>query len=177
MPNWVMNVSDCVTRSLSSDEADLPELDIDPRALLASKSFSLCDGVSNTGLHTNKQKIGRSSSSSGCEDNVTNSSDQARRRNNQNMSDELKQSSFVFDPVVGVIPRETRDLWFACVNSNSHSHSKSRTPITSIMSVLLDSSVVKSINNTFPDKNLSKKLRILPPVRYSYVDTVAPSDQ
>ena len=173
MPNWVMNVSDCVTQSLSSDEAELPELDIDPRALLASESLSLCDGVSNTRLYTNKQKVGRSSASIGCEDNVTDNSDQARRRNNQNMSDELKQSSYVFDPVVGVIPRETRDLWCASVKSNSNS----RTPITSIMSVLFDSSVDKSIRKTYTDKSLFKKLRVLPPVRYSYVDTVAPSDQ
>ena len=177
MPNWVMDVSDCVTQSLSSDEAELPELDIDPRALLASKASSICDGVSNTGLYTNKQKLGRNSTFSGCENNITNCSDQAHRRNDQNVASELKQSSFVFDPVVGVIPRETRDLWFASVKSNSNSHSNSRTPITSIMSVLLDSSVDQTVKNTYTDTSGSKKLRVLPPVRYSNVDTVAPADQ
>ena len=173
MPNWVMDVSDCVTQSLSSDEAELPELDIDPRALLASKASSICDGVSNTGLYTNKQKLGRNSTFSGCENNITNSSDQAHRRNNQNVSNELKRSSFVFDPVVGVIPRETRDLWCASVKSNSNS----RTPITSIMSMLLDSSADQTIKNTYTDTSVSNKLRVLPPVRYSNVDTVAPADQ
>lgn len=175
MPNWVMDVSDCVTQSLSSDEAELPELDIDPRALLASKSSNISDGVSNTGLYTNKQKLGSSSTFSGCENNITNSSNQARRCNNQNMLDELKQSSFVFDPVFGVIPRETRDLWFASVKSSSNSNS--RTPITSIMSALLDSSVDNTTKNAYTDKSVSKKLRVLPPVRYSNVDSIAPADQ
>ena len=171
MPNWVMDVSDCVTQSLSPDEAELPELDIDPRALLASKSSNICDGVSNTGLYTNKQKIGKSNTFSECENNITDNSNQARRCNNQNILDELKQSSFVFDPVFGVIPRETRDLWVASVKSNSSSNSNSKTPITSVMSELPDSSVDNTSKNAYTDKSVSKKLRVLPPVRYSNVDS------
>ena len=166
-----MDVSDCVTQSLSADETELPELDIDPRALLASQSSQVYDGISNTGLFTNQQKIGTSKYST-CENNLTNSLVKETTHTNQNLSDELKQSSFVFDPVVGVIPRETRDLWFESAKSTS------RIPISSDMSVNsmpLDSSVDRTISSAVTDKSVTKKMRVLPPVRYSNIDSTSRS--
>ena len=167
MPNWVMDVSDCVTQSLSSEEVEVPELDIDPRALLASKSSKICYGVSNTGLYTNRQKIG-SSTYIASADNVTDTFVQDKGRSKKHISDEQNRSSFVFDPVVGVIPRETRDLWF------ESSKSSNRSPISSmksVESVRPDSSVDKTIASAITDKSIVKKMRVLPPVRYSNVDS------
>ena len=173
MPNWVIDVSDCVTQSLSSDELELPELDVDPRALLASKSSEICDRVSNRDVcgarvvDASKQKIGDSTGSA-CENNVINTTAQESRRNNQNISRNLKQSTFVFDPAFGVIPRETRDLWSESAKNNSR---KSISPTISVGNALLDSSADRISASAVNDKSIVKKMRVLPPVRYSTVAT------
>jgi hypothetical protein len=173
MPNWVIDVSDCVTQSLSSDEEELPELDVDPRALLASKSSKICDRVSSSDvcgarvLDASKQKIGNSTGSA-CESNAIDTTVLGSKHNNQNISRNLTQSTFVFDPAFGVIPRETRDLWSESAKNNSR---KSISPMKSVDSTLLDSSADRTSASAVTDKSIVKKMRVLPPVRYSTVAT------
>lgn len=173
MPNWVIDVSDCVTQSLSSDEVELPELDIDPRALLASKSSKICDRVSNNDVcgarvvDATKQKIGNNIGSAR-ENNAIDTTVHRSKHNNQNISRNLTQSTFVFDSAFGVIPRETRDLWSESAKNNGR---KSISPTISVNSALLDSSADRAIANTVTDKSIVKKMRVLPPVRYSTVAT------
>jgi hypothetical protein len=172
MPNWVIDVSDCVTQSLSSDEVELPELDVDPRALLVSKSSKISDRVSSNVcgarvLDAGKQQIGNSTGSA-CQSNAIDTTVHGSMHNNQNISRNLTQSTFVFDPAFGVIPRETRDLWSESAKNNSR---KSISPMISVNSTLLDSSADKTSASAVTDNSIVKKMRVLPPVRYSTVAT------
>jgi hypothetical protein len=106
LPNWIIDASESVTHSLSSSDSEPPELELDPRAALAlakqqASKIERSDGYGDAA-------ICQSISSYGKDESVD---DISPRQNRSYLLLSDDPDCYVFDSVVGVIPRETRDLW------------------------------------------------------------------
>lgn len=102
MPNWVLDVSKSVVESLAIDDSELPALDIDPSAMPSSNMRASVFGLEWED-HNREDR----------EDNYvkTMAIDSQTYDSKQHHQERIVWSYHVFDPVLGVIPRETRDLW------------------------------------------------------------------
>ena len=105
MPNWVLDVSKSVVESLAIDDSELPALDIDPSAMPSSNMRASVFGLEWED-HNREDR----------EDNYvkTMAIDSQTYDSKQHHQERIVWSYHVFDPVLGVIPRETRDLWTQC---------------------------------------------------------------
>ena len=173
MPNWVLDVSKSVVESLSVDDSELPALDIDPGAMPSFNIRASCFG-SEWEDH-NREDITRSH----CEDDcVTTMAIESQTYNTkQHHQGRIVWSYHVFDPVLGVIPRETRDLWIqdnktslnSCTPSRSDcdregSKRKVRVHLESNPTIFADETTDADNSATEDGFNIQ---RSLPPVRFS----------
>ena len=153
------DISDRVQQSLSTEDSEPPELDLDlAAALIREKCYAVHssqpardDCFEETDIHAENGR--RSAVGKVAEQPVL-----RRRRSYQQVSD----SGYVFDPVVGVILKETRDLWRESVKLAEEKlySAVSETPQVDIPSTNGGESAPAVVTPI-------QKRHILPPVRFS----------
>ena len=145
MPIWILDVSNSVVQSLSSDDSDVPGLEMDPGAasLFKTKNTENTEDLADQDIYTESKTESRTESATesrtesrrvsvnstevsnlgegsftDTNGNGTKGSNDRNDHINKRVSiiSSLGQSCHVFDPVLGVIPRETRDLWMKSKN-------------------------------------------------------------
>lgn len=162
-----MDASERGTQSLSSEDLEPPELDLDLAAALIREK---CCAVSSNQLARDDclEDIDSHTDNEGKHADTTLIAQEPvseRRRGYQQASDK-SNNSYVFDPVVGVILKETRDLWRESIK---------------LYEQRLDSAILEKEH---PDRSLmrgdelepsamtlSQKRHCLPPVRFSKLST------
>ena len=168
MPNWVLDVSKSVVESLAIDDSELPALDIDPSAMPSSNMRASVFGLEWED-HNREDR----------EDNYvkTMAIDSQTYDSKQHHQERIVWSYHVFDPVLGVIPRETRDLWIqdnktslnSCTSSGSDfdregSKRKVRVHLESDPTIFADETT--DADNCATEDGFNIR-RSLPPVRFS----------
>ena len=146
MPIWILDVSNSVVQSLSSDDSDVPGLEMDPGAasLFKTKNTENTEDLADQDIYTESKTESRTESATesrtesrrvsvnstevinlgegSCTDTTNGNGTKGSHDRNDHINkrvsiiSSLGQSCHVFDPVLGVIPRETRDLWMKSKN-------------------------------------------------------------
>ena len=125
LPTWVIDVTESVAHSLSSDDSEVPELVLDPNAVLMYSAQTIVE-VSNDDEEVKENKVTKEINRE-VHKEVNKEVNGSRSQGGQTVTVSVErhtthhpQSCHVFDPVLGVIPRETRDLWVQGLHSRSH---------------------------------------------------------
>ena len=175
MPHWVQDATKSAVKSLSIDDSELPALEIDPTAMSPISSRRDARTRSKWEVDNTEDIICTQNRGDDAATQIFNSQTRSSKLHHQ---ERIKWSCHVFDPVLGVIPRETRDLWVqGAKTSFSGGDSQNRNDFNKeASSCKISTSSAKNYTlladevaaeNSIVIEGGSRKRRSLPPVRFS----------